>query len=514
MKCALIFLLGVLIIESCKENRPKDIVLIAKDISGYVQKGPFVNGSTITISELDLKMNPTGKIFNTEILDNQGSFELKGIELVSQYVEIKADGYYYNEVLGENSSAPLKLSALADLSNRENVNVNVLSHLEKSRAIYLIGNQGYSFAKAKKQAMQEILAMLSIEKNDIVASENLNITQSGEDNAILLAASVILQGERTTSEFSELLENINTDLREDGILNNATSQKALIGPLKYMDLSQIRMNLERKYQDLGFQIDVPDFEKYVLMFLENTTFDDPQTLLFPEKGAHGINILHPDVLEVKCFRETESEYSMAADIPLNASLKVKITALHMFKPFGVAFGNISNWEIYDYNIDEESQIYKVIEGGKPSDLRMRFYEGEYRIDYYENNSSEPTFVKTLKVTFIVNALPVSGKYGANIIHPAVSHININEECSICAHISKGETLAIELMNQHTGMISWITSDIENWKMTELPYGIQAFYVIESGKPSDVKVRLESGKYTVNVSYNRVKTSKKLWVGMD
>ena len=62
-------------------------------ISGFIQKGPYINGSSLMISELDSKLNPTGKVFNTQITDNKGTFELKDIRFESQYVELIANGY-------------------------------------------------------------------------------------------------------------------------------------------------------------------------------------------------------------------------------------------------------------------------------------------------------------------------------------------------------------------------------------------------------------------------------------
>jgi hypothetical protein len=42
----------------------------------------------------------------------------------------------------------------------------------------------------------------------------LDTSQTGEDNAILLAISLIIQGFRTESELTDLLANISTDIRE------------------------------------------------------------------------------------------------------------------------------------------------------------------------------------------------------------------------------------------------------------------------------------------------------------
>jgi len=46
-------------------------------------------------------------------------------------------------------------------------------------------------------------------------SELLDITKSGDNNAILLAVSLILQGFRSEAELTELLAAISNDIRTD-----------------------------------------------------------------------------------------------------------------------------------------------------------------------------------------------------------------------------------------------------------------------------------------------------------
>lgn len=500
----IISLIGMLAFAGC-ENDPAENILEKDNITGYVQKGPFINGTTITIAELNSKMSPTGRTFSTEILDNAGTFNLSEVKLASQYVEVKADGYYFNEVLGDISASTLKLSALADLSSQDKVNVNVISHLEKSRVDYLVANKGYSFAKAKEQAIKEILAVFSIEKTDIAASEHLNIVQAGDDNAILLAVSIILQGERPTSELSELLANINTDLREDGVLNDENLQQALIGRLQYMSLSNIRQNLATRYQSLGIQADIPNFEKYVTMFLENTTFVNPGATLYPVNGEYGVNILYPGVTEIDSHSGTGTYYSFAADIPAGTSLKVKITVLEKSDQIYdiTVFGggaSVTNWKVSNFNLDNYTQFFEVIESGKKSDLQIRFYKGDHRIDYYENGAAEPTFSKILTVGYSSDIFPSAGTYGKNILHPGVDTIAVNTDYSLRSLIAAGDVLTVELTNPNSATATWTVADIDNWNVTETTHFLN-FSVIEGGRASDLRIRFQAGEYGVLVRYN-------------
>ena len=98
----------------------------AVTVSGKVQKGPYVQGTEITVRELDSTMTPTGNTFTGTIDDNTGSFSIKGT-LTNKIAELAADGYYFNEVSGSLSSAKLSLQAFADLTDSSSVNVNTAS---------------------------------------------------------------------------------------------------------------------------------------------------------------------------------------------------------------------------------------------------------------------------------------------------------------------------------------------------------------------------------------------------
>ena len=108
------------------------------NLRGKVQKGPYIQGTEITVRELDSSMTPTGMTFTGTIDDNTGSFSVKGT-LAYKIVELSADGYYFNEVSGSLSAAKLTLQALSDLTDSSSVNVNLMTHLEKKRVEYLYG---------------------------------------------------------------------------------------------------------------------------------------------------------------------------------------------------------------------------------------------------------------------------------------------------------------------------------------------------------------------------------------
>ena len=80
-----------------------------------------------------------------------------------------------------------------------------------------------TFAASKTQAQTESLSFFNIDNVTLGNSETLDISKSGDGNAVLLAISVILQSDKTEAELTELLSTINTDIRTDGTLDAISS---------------------------------------------------------------------------------------------------------------------------------------------------------------------------------------------------------------------------------------------------------------------------------------------------
>ena len=177
-----------------------------REVAGVTQKGPFLVGSSVTIQELDGKtLIQTGRSFKTSVKTNLGDFAVKNVNLASQYALLEVNGYFRNEVTGKNSEGMISLNALTDLTNRNNVNVNVLTHLETDRVLNLVQKQGLSFADAKKQAESEIFSSFGFTK-DWQSPEDMNVFSGGDDGSeALFALSVLMLGNGSVADFSERL---------------------------------------------------------------------------------------------------------------------------------------------------------------------------------------------------------------------------------------------------------------------------------------------------------------------
>jgi len=256
--------LGLILSCSTKDEHSStsDSGTSSNTVSGYVQKGPFIQGTVITVWELDSSLVQTGRTFIGTIDDNTGTFNARG-KVVSPYVELSAVGYYFNEVSGSLSTAPLTLQALSDIADNSSVNVNLMTHLEKKRVEYLI-DSGLTFAAAKTQAQTEIMKIFNIENVSLGSSETLDISKSGDGNAVLLAISAILQSDKTEAQLTELLSTINTDIRTDGTLDSTTTKATLATAMEYIKdrRGTIRSNIESRYSNLGVSATIPAFESY------------------------------------------------------------------------------------------------------------------------------------------------------------------------------------------------------------------------------------------------------------
>ena len=186
--------------------------------------------------------------------------------LVSQYVMLEATGYYRNEVTGENSSSPLTLFGITDVTTRNIVNINLLTHLEYERVIYLVTKKKMKVLEAKKQAQQEIFDILHIDNSNFSNSEDLNIAGSSDEDGALLAFSILFQGDRSVSQLTELLTRVSTDMEKDGAWEDAATKTDIADWAMAADTSG-RLDSIRKYvADWKLGSMVPKFEPYIRNF--------------------------------------------------------------------------------------------------------------------------------------------------------------------------------------------------------------------------------------------------------
>ena len=243
-----------------------DMGIVAKDIAGLAQKGPFVKGSKVTVQGIDCKtLELTDEIFEGKIASDKGDFAFDDVTLSSTCALFEVTGVYRNEITGNKSSDELTLHALTDLKDRKNVNINVLTELEYERLMFLVTEKGKKFAEAKAQAEKEVLAAFDI-AGSFVEFENLNIFESGDENAALLAVSVMMQAETDVAGLEKRIEKFVDSFAETGKWNDdktkATIEEWQVAATADGTLDSIRKNIE----GWGYANVVPAFEKYIEAF--------------------------------------------------------------------------------------------------------------------------------------------------------------------------------------------------------------------------------------------------------
>ena len=243
----------------CGSTEPGHVTL-----NGAVQKGPFVVGSSITVSPLDANGGPTGQTFLTQTTNDKGEFVVNFA--ASGQVAIQGEGFYYNEVSGALSGAPLTLRALyvIEQAGPQAAFVNLITHLTFLRVKRLVSN-GLTFVGAVAQAEGELSGELAITLPGFdPGAHGIEMNLLGGDtaaNAYLLAASAVLvQAAGSDAGLQELSNTIATDLEEDGVLGVTNKAKIAEGALA-LDSKAVMANLAKRLDELGSSTTVPDIDK-------------------------------------------------------------------------------------------------------------------------------------------------------------------------------------------------------------------------------------------------------------
>ena len=371
--------------------------------AGKVQKGPFVTGTTITVNELNEGLGQTGKSFAATITSDDGSFSLSNIEMESNLALLTGYGFYYNEVIGQLSSAQISLQALTDLAHEETANINVLTHITKARIETLVA-EGMGFAEAKQKAEAEFQDFLGVTEHFSQGFEQMSIASGGDFNAMLLAFSIILQRPSNNmvviptlpAELTWLMTSLSTDFADNGTIDNEALVDTLLYNVSMQDQVFVRRHIQNYYTGLDLEVEIPDFESYITLFqsahqelVAEFTYPDKATPA-PELGPGGEvpNLLVKDATQFDGW----GSYVVAAITPLGKSLKVKVTG-------SVQLDLNNGWIVTD-----TSNGSFTIEAQRQNGLvSMLVYlldeskDGSAIIEYYED-SDTPTFTKQITWT--------------------------------------------------------------------------------------------------------------------
>jgi len=262
IKLALLFILIPFLFSCDNKDEATESGNTSVNISGRVEKGPFVSGSSVEIYELDENLNGTGKIFKSTT-NNEGFFELNtSTKLASKFVRLSVKGYFFNEVTGDVSNSQIELEALTSIDDSDNttLNANILTHLEMPRVMYLIKQEKKDFWTAKKQAESELLSAFLISGKSLIP-EKVSITTNNTEANILIAISSILLNNRTEGTFSQFIGQLSDDLK-DGEISAENKEKIKASSFE-LNYKKVKQNITDRYSEFGKDVIVGDFQHFV-----------------------------------------------------------------------------------------------------------------------------------------------------------------------------------------------------------------------------------------------------------
>ena len=244
--------------QSCSEDEKGGYTPVNYNVNGKVEKGPFVSGSTIDIQPMDANMQPLGSIYSTTISDNTGSFSFGSKEFETPFAQLKANGYFFNEVDGQLSRGTLTLLAVVNLADQSTVNVNILTHLKYKRIINLTG-QNKSYSDANKQAQKELLTAFGLQRFQDVDVSQYSITTGSDQAGALLAISSLLLVDRSEAVLTEYLAKLSEEFGQEGKFSETSLQQIKKDRNKLNSkLPSIASNVVSRYNSLGQTVSVKD----------------------------------------------------------------------------------------------------------------------------------------------------------------------------------------------------------------------------------------------------------------
>ncbi len=242
-------------------------------VSGRAEKGPFVEGSEVVITELDAFLEPTGAVATAET-DALGRFELSAKADGSTIYLIEVEGLYFDEALARTSMEPLRLRALFRPTDDglAAVHVNLVTHLGSLRTWTLV-MEHIDFDSAVSQAEDELFAYLGLVPRalePLVRGTDMALTEGdAASSAYLVLLDAVLDrvamdegGAEPDAELRELVDELAGDLGDDGALESGPSQ-AIAAALRDVPLEGVTAALEAYYAGRGASVTLPDLDDYV-----------------------------------------------------------------------------------------------------------------------------------------------------------------------------------------------------------------------------------------------------------
>jgi hypothetical protein len=269
-------------------------------LEGAVAKGPFLLGSSVEISQLDMDGNPTGQVFNTETVDDLGNFE---VDIEASFLSLEGTGFYYNEVRGDLSDSFLTLRAYyeASVEPLQSVYLNLVTHLVYGRVQELL--LGMEFQPAVDDAEADLMVALGVGVPGFDPGANgfaMNLLGGDTDaNAYLFAVSTVLAQAAqlraggpdgpVDAHLQEIINTISDELTALGQISPGLHDELLAAQMA-VDPELVMANLQARFDDLGWVEAVPNLNRVIDSDLDGFANLDDNCRLVPNPGQEDVDM--------------------------------------------------------------------------------------------------------------------------------------------------------------------------------------------------------------------------------
>ncbi|MEQ3514360.1 Ig-like domain-containing protein [Pseudoalteromonas sp. BZB3] len=458
-------------------------------ISGSVEKGPFVIGSTVTINILDENGENTDSTIVTKTTDDLGNFEFKVPE--GSIIQITAAGYYRNEITGALSEGQLSLRSIykATSDETQSANVNLLTHLTSNRVLELIKAGETDFNKAISQAEEEFSTnfqtVIARSNNESFSDLSIFAEADSDDNAYLLTLSSMLyqhaidlaESNKSSpeAELTSILNVLESDFGNDGKVDNTDKLTAIQLTQKRIDPAKVTQYLIDWLGD-NKQFTVPDINAYIDTDLDgianNKDDDDDNDGIADEDDTS--QFVADFVIEnqnISLAEDKTVSIEIATNNPLGTDEPIKFELMSDVSSgsLKVDYPNISYTPVENYNGKDEFS-FKLIQGNVESKL--------------------VTF--SIDVTAVNDAPVINGEPELNT--------TANEEYRFLPNISdiENDSLSVTVEN----LPSWLTLDSVTGELKGTPTNADAaVYSDITMSVNDGNLTTDLPSFSLDVSYS-------------
>ena len=243
-------------------------------LTGAMQKGPLLKGSSLTVSMLEVDGGaPTGDTYATTTEDDLGAFNV--VASVSGPCELIGDGFYYNEITDNLSGAPITLRALYEIigGDPQEAYLNVFTHMSSGLALKYYREGTYATVAESVAAAEDILfnQLGILHPSGALEGHGTEMDLTGvdsPDNQYIMATSCIVgkaaelrasNSDEVDARLQELLNDVRSQLQNSGTIAPEYLQYIKDGEAALDPIADCVANLENYlYNKTGETHDLPD----------------------------------------------------------------------------------------------------------------------------------------------------------------------------------------------------------------------------------------------------------------